>query len=99
MRYAPKVAFAGDGERIVGFAALDSARAEISSVFVDPCFHGSGVGRALVDELENVARADGLAEVTLRATGTAIVFYRKIGYATAEGCDTEPSWALMTKAL
>lgn len=90
---------AEDKDRIVGFTALDPARAEITSVFVEPALHRTGVGRALVDAIEATARARGLASVMLKATGKAIGFYRRIGYISVRGEDTEPAWAEMTKLI
>jgi len=82
--------------RIIGFAALALPDQEIKSVFVDPRAMRLGVGRAMVSELERVARRKGLHGVRLMATGTAIGFYRRIGYRTVRGSD-KPAWAEMRK--
>ena len=80
---------AADGETILGFAALDVAKATVVSVFVAPESMRRGIGSAMMAELERMARDAGLDELELQAAGGAIEFYKKLGY-TGESDD--PSW-------
>ena len=74
-----------DGE-IVGTARArrvgHDAKAERVAVRAD--LRGAGVGRALMEAIEDWARSAGLAAVRLNAQATAVPFYEILGY-TAEG--------------
>lgn len=85
--------------RVVGYCALNPAKDEITSVFVDPQYTRRGIGTAMVRHIEQLARERGLARVVLQAAGGALRFYRKIGYQYTEPQDGEPSWALMHREL
>jgi putative acetyltransferase len=58
-----------DGE-IVGFASLKGAE-HIEMVYVDPEFARHGVGAALLDALEKIARSRGAAKLTAEVSDTA----------------------------
>jgi GNAT superfamily N-acetyltransferase len=63
-----------DGE-VVGVAAVDPEAAELELLFVEPAAIGTGVGRALLrDSLEH-ARAAGLATLTIESDPDAEPFY------------------------
>jgi len=49
------------------------------AVFVDPAQHGRGIGRALLTELLDRARADGFDSLTIGADPNAAGFYRAVG--------------------
>ena len=51
-------------------------------VAVDPLHQGLGVGKALVDFAERLARQRGFAGITLNAREHAVLFYRRLGYET-----------------
>lgn len=68
--------------RLLG-AAGDETR-QLRQVAVEPAVHGSGVGSALVRELEQAAEEQGASQIVLNARDTAIPFYERLGY-TAEG--------------
>lgn len=53
---------------------------QLRQVAVEPAVHGTGVGRALVTELERIAAEEGAREVVLNARDTAIPFYERLGY-------------------
>jgi len=62
---------------------IDRATAELKRMFVDPTVRGRGVGRALVEALEQEARRLGVSKIVLE-TGTrlsrAIRLYEGMGY-------------------
>ncbi|KRT63839.1 MAG: GCN5-like protein N-acetyltransferase [Chloroflexi bacterium CSP1-4] len=65
----------------------------VFSMWVAPPARGSGVGRALLDAVEDWARAWGARDVVLwvfRANAGAITFYRRLGFRrVATGPDAE----------
>ena len=83
----------------VGFAALDTAKANIDAVYVAPERWRQGIGRQLLIRLEEIARTAQLSRLTLQATGPAIQFYQQQGYASAKDLGLNPSWAEMEKRL
>jgi len=66
---------------IVGAVAVErhGDHGLLRSLVVDPACRQSGVGRALVQAAEGIARRDGLASLTL-LTQTAAPFFRALGY-------------------
>lgn len=52
----------------------------IQSVYVEPKYHGKGIGKRLMEELENEARRQKCAKVGIRSTLPAVAFYKAIGY-------------------
>lgn len=63
---------------IVGTASLDGTT--VRSVFVLPEFQKRGVGRALLDHIEDMARRRGIARLDVPASVSAEGFYQRIGY-------------------
>jgi ribosomal protein S18 acetylase RimI-like enzyme len=87
-----RVLLARRGPRIVGTVQLDLAvppnqqhRAEVAKLLVHPDARRRGVARALMVEIEAIARAEGRTLLTLDTwTGRhAETLYRSLGYATA----------------
>ncbi len=73
------------GGEIVGCGSLkvySLALAEVAGLAVRPDWQGSGVGRALLDQLVAEARAHGLAEVLALTRKPA--FFHKVGFVAAE---------------
>lgn len=87
------------GGEIVGWGALSAGKEQITNVFVDPAHQRCGIGREIIAALEAAARRAGLARVALQATGTAIDFYRAVGYESDPPAPPGAAWALMQKPL
>ncbi len=65
-------------DRVVGFSVLFAD--EVKAVYVHPDHVGRRIGRALLDAVENKARARGVDELRLTSTLTSIGFYESRGY-------------------
>ena len=84
---APHIRFyiARDGERVLGTAALAAMAGygEVKSMFVAPDARGRGVAQALMRQIEDEGRAQGLAMLRLE-TGDKLVaahrLYRSFGF-------------------
>ncbi len=63
-----------------GFISLNRTNAFIEQCYVHPHFMGKGIGRMLVDTLEQYAYSIGLKTLTVNASLTASQFYSKQGY-------------------
>ncbi len=75
---------AWDGDRLVGTVVLTPYLANIlklRQMAVDPAAQGTGVGAALLNAAENLARAKGCTRLVLAARVTARGFYARYGYA------------------
>ncbi|MDG5820165.1 GNAT family N-acetyltransferase [Natronococcus sp. A-GB7] len=74
-------------DRLVGFGWLDrdpaerdGSTGEVVAVYVRPDAVREGIGTAILERLEGIAREAGLAELVLVASKNAIGFYRDRGY-------------------
>jgi len=74
---AMMVAVAPDG-RVMGFSSLKGH--EVVAVYVHPEAAGAGMGRALLQAVERLARNNGESEVTLDSSITAQDFYLRNGW-------------------
>jgi predicted GNAT family N-acyltransferase len=63
-------------------APQDRSR-QVRQVAVSRDAHGRGVGRALMNELERLAHAEGAEEIWLHARDSAFGFYGRLGYVFA----------------
>lgn len=72
---------------IVGWGSIHLDRQTLAATFVDPESVGSGIGRAIVDRLETVARDAGIEEITVPASVNAVGFYERLGYETQREID------------
>ncbi len=79
-RVADKFHVAEVGGLVVGTGMIDLASGRIDAVFVLPAYMGRGVGRALMDHLEQLARQAGLGCIELESTLNAAAFYRALGF-------------------
>jgi amino-acid N-acetyltransferase len=77
----PDVVIAERAGELIGIAALErcGTAALLRSVAVEPQWRGCGVGRLIVAELEQRARAAGIAEL-IPLTLTARDFFARLGY-------------------
>lgn len=66
------------GDRILGTASLEDNN--VFSVFVDPTYHGKGIGQRLMGYVERVAKKRGIYQLRLPSSLTAVGFYEKLGY-------------------
>jgi GNAT superfamily N-acetyltransferase len=94
---APSVyAVARSFGKLMGAARLlgepeDCAR-QLRQVMVVPELRGQGIGRALIDELERIARSEGAERIWLNARDDAYAFYERLGYTY----DSEPFTSELT---
>lgn len=88
----PDFVIASTAEQIVGIGALEhfGDAALLRSVAVETGWRGTGVGRAIVIELERRARAAGVTELIL-LTLTAPNFFRTLGYEEKRRAEVPPS--------
>lgn len=88
---------AEDAGKVCGFGELDLEQQMVTLCYVHPESAGRGVGSALLEQLEEMARAAGLEHLRLRSSVNAEPFYRKHGwveYARTSHCLTEDVTAL-----
>ena len=64
--------------RIVGTASLDGQ--VVRTVFVRPQLHGQGIGRQLMNTVEQTAKRLGVEILSVPSSVTAERFYQKLGY-------------------
>ncbi len=73
-----KVTVAEFNGKVVGLGALD--KNVISSVYADTSLHRKGVGRMIVEQLEDQAKASGYDSTEVTASSLDQAFYRHMGY-------------------
>lgn len=69
---------ASDKSEVIGISALEDNA--IYTVFVNPDYHGKGIGAMLMKEIECYALSKGINKVILYASLSAYEFYSKLGY-------------------
>jgi len=79
--------------RVDAALRLDDGWGEVKAVFTDPAMRGKGVARSLMEELEQIARAEGLPRLRLE-TGNlhkdALIFYPRLGWTEIPRFDPYP---------
>lgn len=73
-----QVFVATDDQQVIATASLD--RDVVRSVFVDPGYQGSGVGRQLMAAIHQAATLAGIHTLRVPSSLTAEGFYRRLGY-------------------
>jgi putative acetyltransferase len=73
--------------QLVGIGALVVERSELRACYVLPAAARQGVGTALVNAIETIARAEGLDYLAFAASLNAEPFYRALGYCVRERMD------------
>jgi len=71
--------------QVLGFAVVlrrDDGDAELDGLFVEPAYWRHGIGRALVEQAERIATADGAANLWVTANTRALGFYDSCGFVT-----------------
>jgi putative acetyltransferase len=69
-------------DAILGFGILDVIGGRVFAVYVSPLAVREGVGRRLLEAMEDEARAAGVEWLELHATLNAVPFYERAGYAS-----------------
>lgn len=69
--------------------ALDSNRATVRSVFVEPLAAGQGIGRRIMGAVENFMRAEGIRVAELGSTENGRTFYGNLGYRSLGAFDVD----------
>lgn len=67
---------------VCGTGAVNPDKSLLASLFVDPGHAGSGIGSALLSELESLASVAGIRMLKVNASLNARNFYQKHGYET-----------------
>lgn len=71
--------------QLLGFAVVlprEDGDAELDGLFVEPTYWRHGLGRALVEQVERIATADGAANLWVTANTRALGFYDSCGFVT-----------------
>lgn len=86
------------GTELVGTVGLKDDY--LRSMFVDPTFHGRGLGKMLVSRIEEEARQKAIPKMMLHSSLTAREFYSALGYEFVEFQSyPEGPFLLMSKPL
>jgi N-acetylglutamate synthase-like GNAT family acetyltransferase len=75
--------FFDNSNHILGVGRLDSVDAQTTQIrfmAVAEQQQGKGIGRALMEEMENVSKEMGIQKIVLHAREVALPFYRQLGY-------------------
>lgn len=82
----PEVFFVAlaDDDSVIGFGELNLEASEVEAVFVAPDYGRRGIGRRLLQFLENLAVQRGLTHLVLDASLNAVTFYERMGYRQTE---------------
>lgn len=80
-------AFFDDTNQIIGVGRLDQTAPHVGQVrfmAVATDQQGKGIGKAVMDEIEAVCKANGYLQIILHARAVALPFYQKLGYQMVE---------------
>jgi GNAT superfamily N-acetyltransferase len=62
----------------------DRRSGEVQSVYVDPQYRSSGIGRALMDSITAEGNSLGLSRIVLHSSHEGAEFYRRLGWVNSE---------------
>src|SRR3954451_4734566 len=71
---------------VAGFSVLlaaDGGACELDGLFVEPESMRGGIGRALVEDAERIARDQGASRIGVVANPQAVAFYEAVGFTTS----------------
>ena len=86
------------GGDLIGTAGL--RRDYLRSMFIEPTYQRQGLGKALVENIEEIARQNAISEIMVHSSVTARQFYDTLGYKFVEFQSyPEGPFVLMRKAL
>ena len=96
---ARRLVFVAEGQDgIIGTASLDGR--VVRTVFVDPAHQSRGVGKALMNAVEEVAVERGIAMLAVPSSVTAEPFYAKLGFTSVrDSYDGEERTVVMERTL
>jgi GNAT superfamily N-acetyltransferase len=66
------------GSEVVGYISFK--KNEIMKLFVNPDLHGQGIGKKLIEKIENYSTRSGLRKLTVRSNIGSERFYEKCGF-------------------
>jgi len=69
---------------MAGVAGFQNESGTVAGIFVEPKHQGEGIGRKLVQRMEEKASKEGLDQIETLASLEAIDFYKKNGYKVTE---------------
>jgi N-acetylglutamate synthase-like GNAT family acetyltransferase len=69
-----------EGDNIIGVVILDADNATITSLYIKESYIGRGIGKKLMEYIEQKAKKLGVRELKLYPTKFAENFYKRIGY-------------------
>jgi len=72
-----------DDDKVIGVARLQfntNDEAQLRYMAVSPSYEGQGIGRALIEALEQRAKKSSHKKIILDAREPAVGFYKKLGY-------------------
>jgi N-acetylglutamate synthase-like GNAT family acetyltransferase len=90
---------------VVGFGTLNQMQREIEAVYVSPEVVRRGVGKAILQKLEERARDLSIKSLKMNASLNAVSFYKSVGYESQKemkhrlASGVEIGCVLMTKEL
>lgn len=64
---------------LVGVVSLRN-KEHVSLLFVDEAFHKMGIGRKLINQMQEIAKGLGSYRLTVNASPYAVGFYHKVGF-------------------
>ncbi len=72
-----------DGEELIAclvIVPLESGKVQLKQMTVDEAFRGKGIGRLLMERVEECLVVSGVGEIRLHARETALGFYEQLGF-------------------